>query len=80
MVKPTSLSAWKMFPRAQCVATLAADAALSANSPYDSWRAIHSRRWTTYGIPPPFRDAADYDGRRSALHGVGGTSDAGTLN
>ncbi len=62
--------------------------ALSANSPYwqgtdtgfDSWRAIHSRRWTTHGIPPPFRDAADYDRRTAALHGVGGTSDAGTLN
>lgn len=62
--------------------------ALSANSPYwaggdtgfDSWRAIHSRRWTTYGIPPPFRDAADYDRRTAALHGVGGTSDTGTLN
>jgi carboxylate-amine ligase len=62
--------------------------ALSANSPFwqtadtgfDSWRAIHSRRWTTYGVPPPFRDAADYDRRTSALHGVGGTSDAGTLN
>ncbi|MFF1878401.1 YbdK family carboxylate-amine ligase [Leifsonia sp. NPDC058230] len=62
--------------------------ALSANSPFwqaadtgfDSWRAIHSRRWTTYGVPPPFHDAADYDRRISALHGVGGTSDAGTLN
>ena len=62
--------------------------ALSANSPYwravdtgfDSWRAIHSRRWTTCGIPPPFRDAADYDRRIAALQGVGGTSDAGTLN
>ncbi|WP_460631424.1 carboxylate-amine ligase [Leifsonia lichenia] len=62
--------------------------ALSANSPYwngvdtgfDSWRAIHSRRWTTHGIPPRFRDAVDYDRRTAALRGVGGTSDAGTLN
>ncbi|GAA1441788.1 carboxylate-amine ligase [Leifsonia poae] len=62
--------------------------ALSANSPFwrgrdtgfDSWRAIHSRRWTTYGIPPRFRDAADYDARTAALRGVGGTTDAGTLN
>lgn len=62
--------------------------ALSANSPYwngvdtgfDSWRAIHSRRWTTHGIPPRFLDAADYDRRTAALRGVGGTSDAGTLN
>jgi carboxylate-amine ligase len=62
--------------------------ALSANSPYwegadtgfDSWRTIHSRRWTTHGIPPPFRDAADYDRRTAALLGIGGTSDTGTLN
>lgn len=62
--------------------------ALSANSPFwegsdtgfDSWRAIHSRRWTTHGIPPEFRDAEDYARRTSALHGIGGTSDAGTLN
>lgn len=62
--------------------------ALSANSPYwngadtgfASWRAIHSRRWTTHGIPPPFRDAADYDARTAALRGIGGTTDSGTLN
>lgn len=62
--------------------------ALSANSPFwqgadtgfDSWRAIHSRRWTTHGVPPAFADAADYDRRAAALSGVGGTSDAGTLN
>ncbi|MFJ3394910.1 carboxylate-amine ligase [Leifsonia aquatica] len=62
--------------------------ALSANSPFwqgadtgfDSWRAIHSRRWTTHGVPPAFVDAADYDRRAAALGGVGGTSDAGTLN
>ncbi|WP_431279384.1 carboxylate-amine ligase [Leifsonia poae] len=62
--------------------------ALSANSPFwqgadtgfDSWRAIHSRRWTTFGVPPPFRNGDDYDRRTAALRGVGGTSDAGTLN
>lgn len=62
--------------------------ALSANSPYwqaddtgfDSWRAIHSRRWTTHGIPPWFHDGADYDRRAAALGGVGGTTDTGTLN
>ena len=62
--------------------------ALSANSPFwggadtgfDSWRAIHSRRWTTHGIPPAFTDAEDYARRTSALHGIGGTSDSGTLN
>ncbi|GAA4141166.1 YbdK family carboxylate-amine ligase [Leifsonia shinshuensis] len=62
--------------------------ALSANSPFwegadtgfDSWRAIHSRRWTTHGIPPAFRDPEDYARRTAALGGIGGTSDAGTLN
>lgn len=62
--------------------------ALSANSPFwagedtgfASWRAIHGRRWTTHGIPPRFRDAEDYQARVSALVGVGGTSDAGTIN
>ena len=62
--------------------------AVSANSPFwqgddtgfDSWRAIHNRRWTTHGIPPAFRDAEDYARRTSALIGIGGTSDLGTLN
>lgn len=62
--------------------------ALSANSPFwtghdtgfDSWRAIHSRRWTTFGIPPPFHDAADYASTVSALIGVGATLDGGTIN
>ncbi|WP_052226493.1 carboxylate-amine ligase [Microbacterium mangrovi] len=62
--------------------------ALSGNSPfwnaretgYDSWRAIHSRRWTTNGIPPRFRDAAEYDRAFEALMGIGATSDAGALN
>jgi carboxylate-amine ligase len=62
--------------------------ALSSNSPYwhgedtgfDSWRAIHSRRWTTYGAPPFFRDAAEHDAARWALRGIGATSDPGTIN
>jgi carboxylate-amine ligase len=62
--------------------------ALSGNSPfwegrdtgYDSWRAIQSRRWTTYGIPPRFDDASDYDRTVSELIGVGATSDDGMLN
>jgi len=61
---------------------------LSANSPFwqgvdtgfASWRAIHSRRWTTYGIPPRFADAADYDAVLDRLTGIGATSDAGTIN
>lgn len=62
--------------------------ALSANSPfwdahdtgYDSWRAIHSRRWTTYGIPPAFRDLDDYEDTVGALIGIGATSDVRGLN
>ncbi|OZB76818.1 MAG: hypothetical protein B7X41_21545 [Microbacterium sp. 14-71-5] len=62
--------------------------ALSGNSPfwdardtgYDSWRAIHSRRWTTYGIPPVFRDTDDYDATVTALVGIGATSDTRSLN
>ena len=62
--------------------------ALSGNSPfwrtrdtgYDSWRAIHQRRWTTYGIPPVFRDVDDYDDAVAALIGIGATSDRPGLN
>lgn len=62
--------------------------ALSANSPFwqardtafDSWRTIHSRRWTTHGVPPLFRDAADYDHSVASLRGLGATSDLGTIN
>lgn len=62
--------------------------ALSANSPFwqgadtgfASWRTIHSRRWTTYGIPPLFRDVADYDHAVASLRGLGATSDPGTIN
>ncbi|VXB77590.1 Putative glutamate--cysteine ligase 2-2 [Microbacterium sp. 8M] len=62
--------------------------ALSGNSPfwagrdtgYDSWRAIHSRRWTTYGIPPLFRDADDYDEVAAALVGIGATTDPRGVN
>jgi len=62
--------------------------ALSGNSPlwngddtgYDSWRAIHSRRWTTYGIPPVFRDLEDYDATAAALVGIGATTDPRAIN
>jgi carboxylate-amine ligase len=62
--------------------------ALSANSPFwhagdtgfASWRALHSRRWTTHGIPPYFGDASEYDRSLERLNGVGATSDAGTIN
>ncbi|WP_146238994.1 carboxylate-amine ligase [Arthrobacter livingstonensis] len=46
---------------------------------YASWRAIHSRRWTTAGCPPPFMDDHDYARRVRALSGIGATSDPGTL-
>jgi carboxylate-amine ligase len=62
--------------------------AVSANSPFwhgrdtgfDSWRAIHGRRWTTSGIPPRFRDAAEYRRTIAQLTGIGVTSDEGTIN
>lgn len=61
--------------------------AISANSPFwrgsdtrfASWRAIHSRRWTTAGCPPWFSGAADYHARVEALIGIGGTPDSGTI-
>lgn len=62
--------------------------AVSANSPFwrgsdtgfASWRGVHSRRWTTYGIPPWFADVAEYDRAVAALTGIGVTSDLGTIN
>lgn len=62
--------------------------ALSANSPFwhgsdtgfASWRGVHSRRWTTYGIPPWFANAAAYDDAVRSLRGIGVTSDLGTIN
>lgn len=62
--------------------------ALSANSPFwhgsdtgfASWRGVHSRRWTTYGIPPWFADPDEYDRAVAALMGVGATSDLGAIN
>ena len=62
--------------------------ALSSNSPFwhgadtgfASWRAIHSRRWTTYGVPPRFAGVADHDRTLLALDGVGATFDPGTIN
>lgn len=62
--------------------------ALSANSPFwhaedtgfASWRALHSRRWTTSGIPPVFSDPDEYDAIVNGLLGVGVTTDAGTIN
>jgi len=62
--------------------------ALSANSPYwhgrdtafASWRAVHGRRWTTHGVPPPFGDAEAYRRAVAALEHIGATSDEGTVN
>lgn len=46
-----------------------------ADTGFASWRAVHMRRWTTVGVPPEFRDAADYRERIDRLVGVGGISD-----
>ena len=62
--------------------------AISANSPFwqgvdtgfASWRGIHSRRWTTYGVPPHFASAAHYDDLVESLRGIGATSDINTIN
>lgn len=62
--------------------------ALSSNSPFwhgrdtgfASWRSLHGRRWTTFGTPPWFAGAADYDDTVARLTGIGATSDAGTVN
>lgn len=62
--------------------------ALSSNSPFwqgvdtgfASWRAMHSRRWTTYGIPPWFTSAKEYDRTVAAQIGIGATLDAGCIN
>lgn len=62
--------------------------AMSANSPFwqgedtgfASWRAMHSRRWTTYGIPPWFDDAAEYHRAVEANLGIGATLDAACIN
>jgi glutamate---cysteine ligase / carboxylate-amine ligase len=62
--------------------------ALASNSPFwqgddtgfDSWRAIHGRRWTTHGVPPVFRDATEHQRTLDALRGIGASSDHGTIN
>ena len=61
--------------------------ALTGNSPYwhgadsgfASWRAMHMRRWSSGGCPPPFADADDYDRRLARLVGVAGTYDTRTV-
>ncbi|WP_127820223.1 carboxylate-amine ligase, partial [Microbacterium sp. CPCC 204701] len=62
--------------------------ALSVDSPFwhgadtgfDSWRSLHCRRWTTYGVPPRFADADEHERLVASLYGVGATSDPGTIN
>lgn len=62
--------------------------AVSANSPfwegqdtgYRSWRAIQTRRWTTYGVPPFLRDADEYDRLHAQLIDVGATRKGDGLN
>lgn len=62
--------------------------ALSANSPFwagedtthHSWRSIQTRRWTTYGIPPRLRDAAEYEALRTRLTGIGATQEYSTTS
>ncbi|MFE1248422.1 glutamate--cysteine ligase [Streptomyces sp. NPDC058735] len=61
--------------------------AMSANSPlwdghdtgFASWRTVIFGRWPVSGLPPRFRDAADYDRRVARLVDAGLISDSGQL-
>jgi carboxylate-amine ligase len=61
--------------------------AMSANSPlwdghdtgFASWRTVIFSRWPVSGMPPSFRDAADYDRRVGQLLDSGLISDTGQL-
>ncbi|MFE0450971.1 glutamate--cysteine ligase [Streptomyces sp. NPDC058914] len=61
--------------------------AISANSPlwdghdtgFASWRTVIFSRWPVSGMPPSFRDAADYDRRVGQLLESGLISDTGQL-
>ncbi len=61
--------------------------ALSANSPFwqdrdsgfESWRTISYRRWPIQGIPPVFKDAADYEARVQHLMDTGVIIDRGVI-
>lgn len=62
--------------------------ALSSNSPFwagddtghHSWRSIQTRRWTTYGVPPHFESAREYEALRSRLMGIGATQEYCTMS
>ncbi|MGA5207695.1 carboxylate-amine ligase [Streptomyces variegatus] len=61
--------------------------AMAANSPlwdghdtgFASWRTVIFSRWPVSGMPPHFRDAADYDRRVERLQEAGLISDTGQL-
>ncbi|MFD5266304.1 glutamate--cysteine ligase [Streptomyces sp. NPDC058335] len=61
--------------------------AMSANSPlwdghdtgFASWRTVIFNRWPVAGVPPSFRDAADYDRRVQRLLESGLISDTGQV-
>ncbi|MEU0588608.1 glutamate--cysteine ligase [Streptomyces sp. NPDC006132] len=61
--------------------------AMAANSPlwdghdtgFASWRTVIFSRWPVSGMPPAFRDAADYDRRVERLAEAGLISDTGQL-
>ncbi|MCZ2403911.1 glutamate--cysteine ligase [Paenarthrobacter sp. Z7-10] len=61
--------------------------ALSANSPFwqdrdsgfESWRTISYRRWPIQGVPPLFKDAADYEARVQGLVNTGVIIDRGVI-
>lgn len=61
--------------------------AMSANSPiwngeltgFESWRAVHYRRWSASGIPPAFESAEAYGKHVSAMVASGALLDPGHL-
>ncbi|HEV7168211.1 MAG TPA: glutamate--cysteine ligase [Micrococcaceae bacterium] len=61
--------------------------ALGANSPFwqdrssgfESWRTISYRRWPVQGLPPVFKDAADYEARVQHLVDTGVIIDRGVI-
>ncbi len=66
---------------------LPAVTALSANSPFwrdrdsgfESWRTVSYRRWPVQGLPPLFKDGADYETRVQHLVDTGVIIDRGVI-
>ena len=61
--------------------------AMAANSPvwngelsgFESWRMVHYRRWSVFGIPPAFDSVEDYQRMRRIMLDSGALPDAGHI-